>query len=95
MKVRYRTEARSDLENIYQYLAARNPAGAENVLRAIYAGIQFIAENPLAAPKTTNAGVRVLIVRRYRYKVFYGIDSDAIDVLHIRHTARQPWVSRS
>jgi len=46
MKVRYTPFARSDIARIYLYLDERSPAGARNVLKAIYAGIQFIAEQP-------------------------------------------------
>ena len=35
MKVRYRERALADLEDIFQFLNNRSPAGAHNVLRAI------------------------------------------------------------
>ncbi len=92
MRVRYRERARRDLGEIHHYLDARSPSGARNVLRAIYAGVQFIAENPDAAERTDDPSVRVKIVLRYRYKIFYSIAGDIIDVLHIRHAARRvPW----
>jgi len=47
--VRYTPQARADIEQIYRYLHEGNPSGAENVLRAIYAGAQFIAEHPQKA----------------------------------------------
>lgn len=70
MRVRYRERARRDLGEIHHYLDARSPSGARNVLRAIYAGVQFIAENPDAAERTDDPSVRVKIVLRYRYKFF-------------------------
>jgi plasmid stabilization system protein ParE len=39
MKVRYRRLALIDLTEIYLYLSKRSPAGAHNVLEAIYAAI--------------------------------------------------------
>jgi plasmid stabilization system protein ParE len=44
MKVRYSPQAGNDLRDIFQYLHDRSPSGAENVMRAIYAGIEFLAE---------------------------------------------------
>jgi plasmid stabilization system protein ParE len=94
MKVRYRPRARADLDAIHNYLNERNPHGAANVMRAIFAGVQFIAENPHATPRTDDPTVRVMIVRRYRYKIFYGVAGDAVEILHIRHGARRPWRGR-
>jgi len=45
MKIRYSPQARDDLRDIFVYLNDRCPAGAVNVMRAIHAGIQFLAEN--------------------------------------------------
>jgi len=35
-------------------------------------------------------GVRVAFVLRYRYKIFYRVTTDAIRIVHIRHTSRAP-----
>jgi len=67
MRVRYTPRARGDIEQIYRFLEERSPAGARNVLRAIYAGVQFISEYPHASEQTDDPKVRVRIVRRYRY----------------------------
>jgi plasmid stabilization system protein ParE len=63
-------------------------------LRAIYAGVQFIAEHPQAAEQTDDVAVRVKIVRRYRYKSFYSVIGDIIEILHVRHRSRGPWMAR-
>jgi len=91
MIIRYTPRARGDIESIFLYLNERSPGGARNVLAAIYAGVQFIAENPEASQRTDDPNVRVKIVRRYRYKIFYDVIGDAIQILHIRHTSRRPW----
>jgi toxin ParE1/3/4 len=33
----------------------------------------------------------VKVVRRYRYKIFYSITGDTVEILHVRHTSRRPW----
>ncbi len=93
MKIRYSPQARNDLQDIFNYLSDRSPAGAENVMRAIYAGIQFLAENPMASRETSLTEVRVKVVRRYNFKIFYRIDGNAVELIHIRHAARQPHTS--
>jgi len=92
MRIRYTPRARGDIERIYRYLEKRSPSGARNVLRAIYAGVQFIAEHPQASVRTDNPVIRVRIVRRYRYKLFYRIaDSDSVEIVHVRHASRRSW----
>ena len=94
MKVRYRTLALADLESIFHFLNERSPSGARNVLRAIHDAIAEIAEHPMAAPQTSDPVIRVKILGRYRYKIFYEASGDRIDILHIRHGARRPWIAR-
>jgi len=91
MRVRYAPRARGDIEWIFRYLDERSPNGARNVLKAIYAGVEFIAEHPEASERTDDPAVRVKIVRRYRYKIFYRMVGETMEVLHVRHTSRRPW----
>lgn len=92
MNIRYRAEALSDIDEIFQYLQERSPNGAQNVLRAIYAGIHLVSLRPLACEQTNDPSVRVKIVRRYSYKIFFGIiDAETVEILHVRHMSRRPW----
>lgn len=91
MIVRYRAQALADIAEIHGYLHERSPSGALNVLRAIYAGVQLIGEWPLGSPRTTDPGIRVKLVTRYRYRIFYRVTEDEVLILHIRHTSRRPW----
>lgn len=92
MSVRYRDLALSDLEEIYGYLERRSPTGAANVLRAIYGAVEQIALHPYSAVETSAAGIRVRVIGRYRYKIFYSVTADGdIEIVHVRHSARRPW----
>jgi toxin ParE1/3/4 len=91
MKVRYRRQAVIDLNEISTYLAERSPAGEKHVLLAIHSAIDDIAQNPFSARQTSDPSVRVKIVRRYLYKIFYSVATDEIEILHVRHGARRPW----
>ena len=72
MKIRYSPQARNDLQDIFHYLNERSPSGAENVMRAIYASMEFLAENPMASQETGLSEIRVKIVRRYNFKISTG-----------------------
>jgi toxin ParE1/3/4 len=91
VKVRYRELALSDLDRIFRYLDERSPAGARKVIVAIRAAIDDAARNPLGARRTSDPAVRLKVVSRYGYKIFYSVEADAIEILHVRHGARRPW----
>jgi toxin ParE1/3/4 len=92
MRIRYRARSLADIEEIYHYLKLRSPSGAANVLAAIKAGIQAIAENPLAWQATDDPGVHSFVLTRYSYRIFYTVlDQDTVEILHVRHTSRRPW----
>jgi toxin ParE1/3/4 len=92
MKVHLRRRAVVDLDEIYQYIAERNPHAARNVADAISNAIAQIAKFPLGAERTSDPGTRVKIVQKYPYKIFYEVGTDRIDVFHVRHGARRPWL---
>ncbi len=93
-KVRYRALALADLDGIFLYLNERSPAVARNVLRAIRDAIDEITAHPEFAPQTSIPDIRVKILGRYRYKIFYSVAEDAIEIIHVRHTARRPWIAQ-
>jgi toxin ParE1/3/4 len=90
MKVRYRGRALADLEEIFEYIDKRSPTGARNVIDEIHAAINAIAEYPLSTQQTSYPRIHVKIVRRYRYKLFYVVEADQIEILLVRHGARRP-----
>ena len=93
MKIRYRPRALADIESIFQFINERSPAGARNVLHALADAIDEIGAHPLGSPVASDQDIRVKILTRYRYKIFYSIVDDAfVEILHVRHGARRPWV---
>jgi toxin ParE1/3/4 len=91
MRIRYTVRARADLAAIRSYLQKRNPRAAALVMAAIRERIDWLADFPLIAPETDEAGVRGLSLVRYPYRIYYEIAAEEVRVLHIRHTRRQPW----
>jgi plasmid stabilization system protein ParE len=92
MKVVYTAAARHDVREIGQWLATHYPGVARRVERRIRDVVAHIALWPESAPPAADrAGVRVMPLGHYPYRVFYRVKTDAVEILHVRHTARQPW----
>ena len=58
MKLRYSRRATNDLTSIHEYLSARSPRGAVNVMTAIFAAVEFVRRHPDAAEHTRIHGIR-------------------------------------
>jgi toxin ParE1/3/4 len=92
MKVTYKQRALGDIDDVFGYLQKRSPVAARNVLQAINETISAVAAHPYAAEQTSNPDIRVRLVSRYRYKIFYRIvDAETVRIIHIRHASRRPW----
>jgi addiction module RelE/StbE family toxin len=91
MKVRFSPEAFADRERIFEYLHARSPTGARNVLASIRAAVAQLADQPYSGYQTDNPDVRVKFIIHYPYKIFYNVREDVVEIIHIRHTSRRPW----
>ena len=96
MKVVYSPRSIRDLERI----AARHRKVADiKTARAIADRIEFVINRLVRHPKSApgvadRSGVRVVLVLRYPYKIFYRLREDAVEILHVRHTARRSWKSK-
>ena len=92
MRVRYTPRARADLEAIFSYLDARNPAAAVSVKRAIEQAAAALALAPYIGVVTDRSpefrGVRAA---HYPYRLYYRIRNNEVWIVHVRHTSRRPW----
>ncbi|MGE5271835.1 MAG: type II toxin-antitoxin system RelE/ParE family toxin [Thiohalocapsa sp.] len=95
MRVDYSANAVSDLRGIADYYArAENSATGERVAARIREVIARIARMPQSGrPVVARRGVRVVSLLHYPYNIFYAVGGDSVRILHIRHTARRPWIS--
>ena len=91
MRVRLSRTAHAELTAILEYIHERSPSGASHVLAEFDRAFVVIGKQPHSGQATDYPDVRVKLVGKYPYKLFYTIGSDAIDVVHIRHAARRPW----
>lgn len=95
MKVLWTDEALRDLDEIVDYVLVHYPQVASAVDRRIRAAITRIARWPNSARRSSRRPeVRVVPLGRYPYKIFYRVTPDAVEILHVHHSARQPWDER-
>ena len=92
MKVVMHPSVHSDLELILEWLNSERPGVVSLFLRQIDEAVARIAVWPRLAP-TVGLGndVRVITLSHYPYRIFYRVGSDAVEILHVRHTSRAPW----
>jgi addiction module RelE/StbE family toxin len=91
MRIRYTPRARDDLDSIFSYLVEYSPASAIRLERLNIQMIDGLRDFPEIGP-ATDSGARVLLVGRFPYRVFYRVEGDEVQILHIRHTSRRPWI---
>jgi plasmid stabilization system protein ParE len=89
MKLRFTAAAEADLEAIGDWIAKDNPARA----------LSFVKELRSACATTLDAPEGYPLVERYKhrgiwrkvhgnYLIFYRIKSDAVEIIHVLHGAR-------
>jgi plasmid stabilization system protein ParE len=90
MIVRFTRRADSDLNAIHSYLVERSPQGAANVGASLQHAMWRIALHPAGATKISPT-LFVKILTHHPYKIFYRVQDDVADIVHIRHAARHQW----
>jgi plasmid stabilization system protein ParE len=93
MRVEYSKRAIGDLHEIAAYYTrSGDPATAARIATRIQEVIARVAVSPLSGrPVVQRPGVRVVLLLRYRDKIFYRVAEDTIRIIHIRHTSRRPY----
>jgi toxin ParE1/3/4 len=93
MNAIYSRRAIRDLEEIAAYYqSVAGPHIAEAIGRRIEQIIARVARQPRTAPVVPQRpNIRVVLVLRYPYKIFYRERDGTVEILHIRHTSRRPW----
>jgi toxin ParE1/3/4 len=92
MKVRLTRPAFEDLQRIHAYISRDNPVPASRVVTRLIDRALALAHAPFQGREVDEPNVRVIVVPRYRYFIFYTIDGDEIHITHLRHTSRRrPW----
>lgn len=92
MKVRFTEAALDDIHEICEFLLSNYPSTAPLVEQRIRIIAHRISAWPESSPRVTGfPEVRAAPLGRYPYRVFYKITDEAIEIVHIHHTSRQPF----
>ena len=93
-----RAEAEEDLlEGALWYESLEGGLGKDFVSE-VRAAITRTSENPLLYPSLrSNPDVRRILTRRFKYRIFYILRSDAIVIIAVLHAARHDrrWIGRT
>jgi toxin ParE1/3/4 len=91
VRVLLRRTALRDLEDIFAYIAERNPEAARRTLRRIRRRIDDIAQVdfPSMGRRGPLAGTRVIVEHPYLITYYPDRSRDALVVLSIRHGKRR------
>jgi len=90
VKVRWTLPAANQLRDIFEHIAADNPAAAARTVQRIRQAILSTAQMPNAGRVGRVAGTREIIVTGTRYVVAYRVLGKTIQVLAVFHGA-QKW----
>ena len=98
LEIRYFEAALAELEAAVVWCRDHRPAHvADRLLREVSDAVLELAELPRACPVSPlDPRVRVRILRRIRYAIFYQLSDAALFVAAIAHTSRRPgyWLDR-
>jgi toxin ParE1/3/4 len=96
MRIVFTDEALRDLDEILDFIAAHYPTIASPFQQRLRTVLQRVGKWPKSAEEVEQRpGVRVVPLIRYPYKIFYQATTDAVEILHIHHAARQPpWIEK-
>jgi toxin ParE1/3/4 len=94
LKLRFTTNAKRDLDEIFDYLSARDLNAAKSVINAIGHSAGILVNHPLSARQTDMVGIRVKKVPRFPYLIFFSVSENFLFVIRISHSSQQ-WPEES
>jgi plasmid stabilization system protein ParE len=94
VRVRFRTEAASDLESAAAWYGKQREGLGQEFVAAVGQVLELVADRPDAFPLVAPR-VRRSLVRRFPYAVYYRVEEAFIDVIGCLHTRRSPSIRRS
>jgi len=82
-------ESRSDFDNIWAYIAARNLDAADGVVRKLESTLNLLASAPQMGRKVEELGLNLRSFPVGSYLIFYRPVDDGIQLIRIIHGARE------
>ena len=89
MKVRLHSRARRDLAEIRNFIRQTiGPETAERVRLHLKERLERLGRFLQLGIASSEPGIRILSPGLYPYRIYFTVTSDAVVILHIRHTSR-------
>lgn len=89
MRVRLTATAAAEVDDILTFLKGENPTAARRVAAKLEDTLGHLQRFPYSASATDDPEVRMAIVGRYPYLIFYTITDDELVIRNVRHAARR------
>ena len=93
LTIRWTRQAITDVDNIYDFIAANNPRAARAVVDRIDRAITSLTLHPRIGRVGRLPGSRELVVPRTPFIVAYRLRDQAVELLGVIHAARR-WPDR-
>lgn len=89
MTVRWQLTAVSDLTNIHDYIAERNPQAARGVVTRVLHSVRRLETFPQSGRSGRARGTREIVVPNLPYIVVYTLSAGDVDIIAVFHAARR------
>lgn len=89
MRVVWSEEARLNLEEIGDFVAAHDRRAAKSLVARILKAAALLDSHPLIGRRIGEKGDRQLVIAGTRYIVHYAVAAERCDILAVFHSSRQ------
>jgi plasmid stabilization system protein ParE len=86
MEIFLSPEFKTDLEEIQAYLQDKTKTGFINIRNEVFQTMNFLNIFPEMGHKTNKNNTYILFTTKYKYKIFYRIINNDIEILRLIHS---------
>ncbi|MBI5330746.1 MAG: type II toxin-antitoxin system RelE/ParE family toxin [Betaproteobacteria bacterium] len=90
MRIEWLNQALRDLEQEADWLAAKNPDAADDLLNTLDEQVSLLVQQPGIGRPGRVPGTRELVIRRFPYLIPYRVRGETLEILRVFHTSRKP-----
>ena len=96
LEIRYHSAAEAELLNEISYLEYQATGLGKRLFDEVLLAEKCIQELPLSSPEV-RAGIRKLVLRKFRYSLYYTVETQSVVILAVAHHRRAPfyWEDRA
>jgi toxin ParE1/3/4 len=87
MKIRRLPQAIRDVDEIWLYIARRDPDAATRLVERLMSSVARLADYPESGPARPEIGVGARSVTVGNYLVLYRVERESVDIVRVLHKA--------